>query len=173
MRKAFNKVDDDMQIDSALFNPDELWKRPQVRGLRLVHTQCYQRECVTLSESDGTIRCVLGSFNVQKHLDKIVIVLLIVCVSGSLVKVCTHICNSCSQAIMIIVRKRPRSNLFRRKKNQISNSGFKNLKCWYTYCTFVAAQVWLVHLYFRRVNCRSERSTNSASSCRRSNRNRI
>ena len=30
MRKAFNKVDDDMQIDSALFNPDELWKRPQV-----------------------------------------------------------------------------------------------------------------------------------------------
>ncbi len=30
MRKAFNKVDDDMQIDSALFNPDELWRRPQV-----------------------------------------------------------------------------------------------------------------------------------------------
>ena len=123
MRKAFNKVADDMQIDSALFNPDELWKRPQVRGLRLVHTQCYQRECVTLSESDGTIRCIRGSFNVQKHLDEIV------GVNGSLVRVCTHMCNSCSQTIMIIVRKRPRSNLFRRKKNQISNSGFKNLKC--------------------------------------------
>ena len=58
MRKAFNKVDDDMQIDSALFNPDELWKRPQVRGLKARHTDCYQRECVafTLKESDGTIR---------------------------------------------------------------------------------------------------------------------
>ena len=35
MRKAFNKVDDDMQIDSTLFNPDELWKRPQVCSFRM------------------------------------------------------------------------------------------------------------------------------------------
>ena len=46
MKKAINKIDDDMRIDSTFFNPDSLWKRNQegcvINRVIIEHLSCVQ-----------------------------------------------------------------------------------------------------------------------------------